>query len=334
MQTAMRVAVMLVICAGLACGSDREPPAARRPPQAAPEVARPRKPATFASEAIGDATKLLPAVQRMLDPDAFEEQATPRPGEWRYEHRERPQTFDDYIRSKPNLPYDGKRTIYLLPIGEFPATAPSLAALAKIVRAYFTLDVTVLPAVPLAKVTAKQRIHEGTRKPQLLAPDVLRWLEGQLPADAYALMAVTMTDLYPEDSWNFVFGMASFEERVGVQSFARQDPAFFGDTRGAGWQQLALRRASWTVVHEIGHMFGLHHCQYYRCAIAGSNSQDESDRAPLHACPVCMHKLWWAIEFDPVKRELELAATLRELGIDDEAAWSERRAAWIRDGRP
>jgi hypothetical protein len=31
-------------------------------------------------------------------------------------------------------------------------------------------------------------------------------------------------------------------------------------------------------------------------------------------------------------REQPLAEVLRELGIDDGAAWSERRLTWIRDG--
>jgi hypothetical protein len=38
------------------------------------------------------------------------------------------------------------------------------------------------------------------------------------------------------------------------------------------------------------------------------------------------------IEFDPASRERQLANVLRELGLHDEAAWSERRARWIRDG--
>jgi archaemetzincin len=33
-----------------------------------------------------------------------------------------------------------------------------------------------------------------------------------------------MEDLYPEPSWNFVFGQASLNERVGVYSFARYGP--------------------------------------------------------------------------------------------------------------
>ncbi len=318
--------VIVIACLLLAC-DDTTPETKPRSTRAS----KPAKQVTYATEAIGDVSKLTPMVQRMLDPEGFEERGTPQPGEWMYEHREKAQSFDAYIRSKPNMPYPGKNTIYLLPLGEFPPEAPALTSMTRIVHAYFTLEVKLLPAVPIAEVLAKQRINPGTKKPQLLAPHVLTWLEKRVPDDAYALMAVTMTDLYPEEGWNFVFGMASFEERVGVQSFARQDPAFFGERRTPGWQTLSLRRSSWTVVHEIAHMFGLHHCQYYQCAIAGSNSQDESDRAPLHACPVCMHKLWWAIEFDPLKRELELAATLRELGIEDEAAWSERRATWIRE---
>lgn len=248
------------------------------------------------------------------------------------EHPEPAQSFDAYVASVANVPTDARKVIYLLPLGTFPDHAPSIDALAKVVRAYFTLEVRVLPAVPLADVRAKTRIHEGTRKRQLLAPEVLAWLVPRVPADAYALMAVTMEDLYPEPDWNFVFGMASLEKRVGVQSFARQDPAFFGEPRTPEARPLALRRATWTVVHEIAHMFGLAHCTYWRCAIAGANHQEEADRSPLHACPVCTHKLWWAIRFDPAAREAELAKVLGELGITDEAEWSTRRARWIRDG--
>jgi archaemetzincin len=153
-----------------------------------------------------------------------------------------------------------------------------------------------------------------------------------VPKDAYGVVGITMIDLYPDPEWNFVFGQASLTERVGVQSFARYDPAFFGDARPAGWQALVLRRATWTMVHEIGHMFGLHHCIHYRCIMGGSNNQAESDRAPLHACPVCAHKLWWSLRYDPAEREKKLAAALSAAGFADEATWSERRASWVTSG--
>jgi hypothetical protein len=35
------------------------------------------------------------------------------------------------------------------------------------------------------------------------------------------------SDLYPEDDWNFVFGIASLIKRTGVFSIARYDENFF-----------------------------------------------------------------------------------------------------------
>jgi archaemetzincin len=310
-------------------------PVADERPRKQPKPA-PKAPVEPRIAAIGDVDKLPVPVRRALDPAAFTPMGTPRDGDWIAEHSEDKQPFSAYIKSNPNAPYPGRNTIYLLPLGDFPPTAPSIESLSQIVHAYYTLEVKVLPAVPLQDVVAKRRVNAGSKKTQLLAPDVLKWLEEKLPKDAFALMAVTMEDLYPEPTWNFVFGMASFEERVGVQSFARQDPAFFDEKRTPGWEKLALRRATWTVIHEIGHMFGIHHCQYFECVMAGSNSQDEADRRPLHACPVDLHKLYWALmqygEVDLLARERELARTLKSLGIDDEAAWSERQARRIGGG--
>jgi archaemetzincin len=76
----------------------------------------------------------------------------------------------------------------------------------------------------------------------------------------------------------------------------------------------------------------LTHCTYWRCVVAGSNSQDEADRSPLHACPVCLRKLHAAINYDPAAREDAPAAVFGRLGIDDEAAWSAARSTWIRNG--
>jgi archaemetzincin len=64
--------------------------------------------------------------------------------------------------------------------------------------------------------------------------------------------------------------------------------------------------------------------------VAGSNHQVEADSRPLHLCPACLRKLYSAIGFDPAAREEALAKVWREVGINDEAAWSERGAKWIR----
>lgn len=319
----MRSAALIVIAAW-ACGPDRVTPrdAARVEADATPAYV----------EAIGATGYLSPELQRAFDPAVdYTPMGAPRPGDWLASFEEPGQTFTEFLDAPTHVPVPGQDKLYILPIGEFPAHAPKLVDLAAVASTFYTLEVRVLPPVALDAVKAKRRLHDG--HPQLLAPDVLTWLMDRLPEDGFALMAVTMTDLYPDEDWNFVFGMASLRERVGVQSLARQDPAFFGAAREASSDQIATRRAIWTVVHEIGHMFGLAHCIHYECVFAGSNNQEEADRRPLHACPVCLRKLQSALSFEPAARDDSLAAVLDRLGVADEAAWSRRRAQWIRTGQ-
>lgn len=326
---------MIVVCGlvpialGTGCDSGERQRASENV-EPAPAARLPAVPARVA--AIGSTAILAPELRRAFDYAGFEPMPEPGPDDWLAQHPEKPQSFDDYVRSPRNTPGPPRNVIYLLPVGAFPPAGPPFAQLAGIVHAFFTLEVRVLSPANVAEVTAKARINQHTRKRQLFAPEVLAWLRTRLPDDAFGLLAVTMEDLYPQDSWNFVFGMASLKDGVAVQSLARHDPAFFGEPRPKDWQTLARRRATWTLVHEISHMFGLTHCTYWRCVVAGSNHQDEADRSPLHACPVCVRKLYAAIKFDPASREDALADVFGRIGLDDEAAWSAARARWIRNG--
>lgn len=320
----MRALSLALVIALVACDGCRATP----PPPPSP----PSPPSELRVAAIGDTAELAPALQRALAPtDDFAPPTPPGGNDWLARHREPGQTFAQYATSSPNRPDSQRRVLYLLPLGELPPDrAPPLPELAAVVHAFFTLEVRILPAVPLDQVTARSRINDHTGKRQLLAPDLLRWLPTRLPEDAYALMAVTMVDLYPDPQWNYVFGQATLAERVGVQSFARYDPAFFDEARPADWWLTLRRRSAQVLVHEIAHMFGMGHCVHWQCVVAGANHQDEFDRHPLHLCPVCLRKLHWAVPFDPAAREDALAAVWRGLGIDAEAAWSTRRAAHIR----
>jgi archaemetzincin len=139
-----------------------------------------------------------------------------------------------------------------------------------------------------------------------------------------------MEDLYPEPSWNFVFGQASLHDRVGVYSFARYDPAFYGEARTSGYELLLLRRSCKVLAHETGHMFGLTHCTFFNCLMNGSNHLAESDRRPLHLCPVCLRKLQWSIGFDVFARYTALEASDRAAGFTDEADWLKGQVQKIR----
>lgn len=283
--------------------------------------------------AIGSLQGLTPALKRALDPGSdFKPIPKPGPADWLAQHPEPGQTFDQFVRGKPNRPDRRRNTIYFLPIGQFdPKTSPPLEHLKACAEAYFQLKVKVLPAADLDGLKLTSRRHPTTRIKQYLTGDILRLLARKLPDDAYCLLGITMQDLYPEDSWNFVFGQASLAGRVGVYSFARYDPAFYGDPATGDDRRLILRRSSKVLVHETAHMFGLQHCIYYTCVVNGSNHLGESDSRPMRLCPVCLHKLQWNVGFDVVKRYRNLKEVYDRIGLKDEARWIEARLKRIAD---
>ena len=283
-------------------------------------------------EAIG-ATNGLPAVlQRALAlDDSFQPVPVPSPSDWLAVHREPGQTFDDFRRSQPNRPDTRRRIIYLQPLGDFRAQqSPSLEMLRQYAADFFQMEVKALAPISISASGVTSRTNSMTGRRQVLTGGVLHWLQGRLPGDAFCLLGITMEDLYPEPSWNFVFGQASLNERVGVYSFARYDPAFYGEPRGKDYPALLLRRSMKVLTHETGHMFGLTHCVYFNCVMNGSNHLQESDRRPLHLCPVCLRKLQFSVGIDVVKRYEALAQFDRQAGLEDEAAWVDRRLEKIR----
>lgn len=278
--------------------------------------------------AAGDIRALPEALKRAFAPDTtlFEAVEVPGPHDWLANHPEPGQTFAQFLRGNSARPTRLRGTLYFQPVGDFEeSAAPSLTKLGDFASAFFSLKVAVLPAVAAASVPARTRINKNTQKPQMLAPEVLRWLARRLPGDGFSIIAITMTDLYPDESWNFVFGQASLSERTGVFSFARYDPAFFGGARDADASRLMLERAAKVLAHETGHMFGIRHCVFYRCLMNGSNHLDEADTRPMHLCPVCLRKLHSATGFDIARREERLHEFFKANGISDAAAWSERR---------
>lgn len=282
-------------------------------------------------EAIGPTNGLSDVLRRAFRPDdSFEPLPGPGPSDWLAVHREPGQTFEQFRGSRPIRPDAHRRIIYLQPLGVFPERqSPSLEKLREYAAAFFQTEVKALPPVSVDTGGFTSRTNSMTRQRQILTEDVLRWLKGTLPSDGFCLLAITMEDLYPEPSWNFVFGQASLTERVGVYSFARYDPAFYGEARGKDYQGLILRRSMKVLTHETGHIFGLAHCVHFSCVMNGSNHLQESDRRSLHLCPVCLRKLQFSVGFDVVKRYQDLATFDRKSGFADEARWLTRRLARI-----
>ena len=191
------------------------------------------------------------------------------------------------------------------------------------------MEARLLRPLEPARAGITERRNPWTGQVQLPTGDILRLLARGLPEDAFALLGVTMTDLYPDPSWNFVFGQASLRERVSVYSFARYDPRFYAQTPTAEARGLVLRRSCRVLAHESGHIFGIEHCIWYRCLMNGSNHLAESDARPLRLCPVDLRKLQWSIGFDVVEHYRRLRDFQRQAGFEDEAQWLDKRIRFI-----
>lgn len=259
--------------------------------------------------------------QRMYDAliQIADTMTEPKPGEWLYEIGEKGQTFDEFVKGKWERPDSRYRTIYLQPLGNFPEKkSPDVKLLKHFAQSFFMMPVTVLPVIDVDTLNITSRENPFTFNRQLLTTDILDYLELHFPSDAYCLAAITIHDLYPESSWNFVFGQASLIRRVGVFSFARYDPAFLGqhhDLHPADLNKIILKRSCKVLSHEIGHMFGMYHCIYYHCGMNGSNNLQESDSKPIHLCPICLRKMYYSIGFDVKKRYEQLQKFYQSVGF-------------------
>jgi archaemetzincin len=142
----------------------------------------------------------------------------PQPGEWLAEHEEKYESYEDFVGRNPNKVTGIRKVIYFLPLGEFSGESPSLDDLQDYTSKFFQLEVKLLPIYKFSKSEFSPRIGL-TNETQILGSEILSFLINQLPPDAYCLLGITMTDLYPQPSWNFIFGCADVENRVGVFSF-------------------------------------------------------------------------------------------------------------------
>ncbi|HOD42354.1 MAG TPA: archaemetzincin [Candidatus Wallbacteria bacterium] len=245
---------------------------------------------------------------------------------WLKSHYEPGQTFDEFAASYGGA--DEKRNrLYLLPLGEFTSETSILMDKLKLYCSiFFNMPCEIMKP---ADFKFRSRINSHTGKPQLLTGDIIKAMNKLLPADAYAMLALTMTDLYPVSSWNFVFGQASLTGRVGVYSLARYDPEFFGRKREADYQRILLERSLKVMAHETGHMFYMYHCVFYKCLMNGSNSLVETDMTPMFLCPACLRKLSHAVKFDPVVRYGRMLEFFEANGLGTSAVWLKKRIEYI-----
>ncbi len=237
--------------------------------------------------------------------EAFTRLGEPDPGDWLWHFQEPGQTLEEYGHGLVNRKSLQRRVLHLQPYADLSKDQRRvIKPLRQFLTLFFDSEVRVLPVIK----PRRSWFQKGRQ--QYNADLVVQHLARQVPHDSLGLFGLMGSDLYGLDL-NFVFGVALLQERAGVYSIHR-----FASPPG-----LRLLRTFKLAAHEIGHIFGLKHCVFYKCLMNGTNSLTETDRSPVHLCPVCLAKLHHNLRFDPQERYQKLAAIYNTLGLRSEAVF-------------
>ncbi|MCE1188412.1 MAG: archaemetzincin [Ignavibacteria bacterium] len=82
----------------------------------------------------------------------------------------------------------------------------------------------------------------------------------------------------------YVFGEAMLRGNISIVSLCRLHEEFY---TGSTDDSLLLKRAMKEVLHELGHNFGLYHCQNWECVMHSSSGIEEVDIKGDYFCASC-----------------------------------------------
>jgi archaemetzincin len=129
------------------------------------------------------------------------------------------------------------------------------------------------------------------RRQQHSSTRILQWLVDRRPADAHKVLALTDVDLFIP-ILTFVFGEAQLEGAAAIVSTAR-----LCTNQGSANVRLLTTRLAKECVHELGHTFGLIHCDRRGCVMTRSVSVLDVDAKTVSFCEDC-----WA-RYQELERE-------------------------------
>jgi archaemetzincin len=101
------------------------------------------------------------------------------------------------------------------------------------------------------------------------------------------IILITELDIYVP-VLTFLFGEAQLNGKHSIISVFRLHEEFYSGTTN---NELLFERTSKEVLHELGHNFGLIHCQDWDCVMHSSNSVEEVDIKGSVYCNNCRHVL-------------------------------------------
>jgi len=122
---------------------------------------------------------------------------------------------------------------------------------------------------------------------QYLSTAILQRLQALPCPEGARLMGITGLDLYVP-VLTFVFGEAQLEGHCALVSLHRLREEFYGLP---GSNDLLHERLTKEAVHELGHTFGLRHCDDWYCVMASTHAVERLDVKSAGFCPGCRRRI-------------------------------------------
>ncbi|CAF3148551.1 unnamed protein product [Rotaria sp. Silwood2] len=230
--------------------------------------------------------------------------------DWLAQYAEKGQTYMEFLQLSRTLhtPLSSHRkSIYLTLFGQVDNTIFDIDSLIDYTKRFFQMQVKLIN--PFINVewndkknqwtctmslnngktrifNLRTRYNEEGKQSQICVTGILNLLKKVVPDDARCLVALTMYDLYGDDTDLFIAGLAMGNCRVAAFSLYRYDPhltfnesdwfdcTLKTDTKSENQivkrRNLLLLRACRLLTHEICHLLGIAHCIFYSCLINGS----------------------------------------------------------------
>ena len=168
-----------------------------------------------------------------------------------------------------------KRPIGLVPVGEVPEITSK--AIAAHILGYLQLDADILP--PLGHPAYAY----DEKRLQYDAGIILKRMESEPFQNYSKIVCILDVDIFVP-IFAYVFGEAKQKGKFALVSQYRLKKNSDGSPPPVS---LLLERAGKVALHELGHLYDLHHCMDERCLMHFSGELEDLDKTPLYFCRYC-----------------------------------------------